>query len=138
MNQDSQNVTVYTARLTGRVLDCLTLSVFQPEMKLALFLALWNRPVKENPHVHLSTRPEQLPILMQQENISVVRVPEGWLASSDVANNQRDIDGQEGHVVYEDDDAVFAEDLQVAVCRCIVKKHRGVAIEVDPKLLVGC
>lgn len=136
MIDEAQEVVVYTAKITGRMLDCLTLSVFSPNMTVALFLALWDRPAKENPDVHLSTRPEQLRVLMDRENISVVRVPEGWIATSEVVSLVHDQGGEEGHMVYEDDNAMFAEDLQVAVCRCIVKKHRGEKISVDPRLLV--
>lgn len=137
MLKEDQSVIVYTAKITGRVLDCLTLSVFQPEMTLSMFLAIWSHPSRDYPHAHLSTNPEHLPVLMEREGISVVRIEEGWIATSRVASLTPDEKSKEGHVVYEDDGAVFAEDLQVAVCRCIVLKHRGAAVDVDPRLLVG-
>lgn len=136
MSKEGQITRVHADKISGRVLDCLTLSVFEPGMTLALFLSIWKMPAKNYPNAHLSTDPSQLRALMSHENISVVRVPDGWLATCDVVNNVRDIDGDEGHMVYEDEESSFAEDLQVAVCRCIVKKHRGDEIDVDPRLLV--
>ena len=137
MVEEAQEVVVYTSKITGRVLDCLTLSVYDPNLTLSMFLAIWKQSARDWPQAHLSTRPEQLPVLMADEGISVVKVPEGWIATSEVVSFVHDQGGEEGHMVYEDDNAMFAEDLQVAVCRCIVKKHRGEKINVDPRLLVA-